>query len=84
MTEVVIVVGVALVVACVAWFLMTSRHPENADRHAGDEPYVDRSGHGTSSPEVMDRPAGPDAENMSTQPPNRSAAPRPEDRRGPS
>jgi hypothetical protein len=50
MTEVVIVVGVALVVACVAWFLMTSRHPENADRHAGDEPYVDRSGHGTSSP----------------------------------
>jgi hypothetical protein len=71
MAWVVVFGGGALVIACVAWFTATRRHPEKASGHAEDRPYVDGEGHGTSSPGVMDRPAGPDAENMSPEPPNR-------------
>jgi hypothetical protein len=67
--------GAALVILCVAWFTVTTRHPENADRHAGDRPYVDDAGRGTSSPGVTDRPAGPDAERMAPEPPKRTPPP---------
>jgi len=72
MAWIVVVGGTVLLVACVAWFLMTSHHPENAASHADDRPYVDGAGRGTSSPDVLERPAGPDAENMSSDPPNAS------------
>jgi hypothetical protein len=64
----VIFVGAAAVIAVVLWFTLTRQHPENADRHAGDRPHVDRAGRGTRSAGILDRPGGPDAENMSAEP----------------
>lgn len=68
MTWLVIVGAALLAVLVIAWFTLTSRHPEDADRHAEDRPYVDERGRGTRSKGVMDRPAGPDAEDMSPDP----------------
>jgi hypothetical protein len=64
----VIFAGGAAVIAAVLWFTFTQRHPEQADRHAEDQPHVDHMGRGARSPGVVDRPAGPDAENMSADP----------------
>ena len=73
MSWLVVFVGCAAVIAAVLWFTFTQRHPENADRHAGDRPHVDSMGRGTRSAGVVDRPAGPDAENMSSDPDPRPA-----------
>ena len=63
-----IVVAVVVVVLAVAWFFLARRHPESASGHATDRPHVDAGGRGTGSSGVMDRPAGPDAENMRSDP----------------
>lgn len=61
MTAAVVIVGVVLVVAVVAWFVLHRQHPENAASHgpASEATTVsdDIYGH-------HDRPAGPDAEPM--------------------
>lgn len=59
-TVIVIIAASLATVACVAWFLLSRQHPENAASHddtattsTSDELY-----------EGVDRPAGPDAESM--------------------
>jgi hypothetical protein len=60
MTEAVIVVGILLTVAVIAWFIVPRQHPDEAASH--DDPAT-RS----TSDQLyrgVDRPAGPDAEVM--------------------
>ena len=79
----VVFLGGAAVVASVLWFTFTEQHPERADRHHDDHRNVDAMGRGTRSPGIVERPAGPDAENMAPDPQGRPAPPgrpRPPDR----
>lgn len=60
-TSIIVVVAAALLtVVCVAWFVFTRKHPENAATH-GDAPPPTESG---GLYDGVDRPAGPDAESM--------------------
>ena len=70
-----IALAVAAVVCVTGWFLFARRHPESASDHAVDRPHVDASGRGTGSSGVIDRPAGPDAENMASDPPGGFTSP---------
>ena len=69
MVWIVIVASVLVVIGVVVWFTITRQHPESASSHAGEPAGVDSVGRGTGSPDVADRPGGPDAENMSADPP---------------
>jgi hypothetical protein len=55
---VVVIVGVAAVIAVIGWFLLGRKDPEDAATHA--EP--DRAGSAQYHGDVDDRPAGPGAE----------------------
>ena len=55
---IVVVVGIAAVVAVVGWFVLRRNEPENAASHR--EP--DRAGSAQFFGDVNDRPAGPGAE----------------------
>lgn len=57
---IVVVAGSLLTAACVAWFVLARKHPENAATHDDASP-------ATTSENLyagVDRPAGPDAEPM--------------------
>lgn len=57
----VVVLACVAVVALVVWFVMSRQHPEQAATHAtGADRFGNRAG------PVARRPAGPDAENMSS------------------
>lgn len=58
MSVVVIVVGIVLVVAVVAWFVASRRHPEDAAGHSAGP----REGSDRFFSDTNDRPAGPGAE----------------------
>lgn len=60
MDNVIVIIGIVVVIAVIAAFLVTRRHPENAADHGSGETQT------TSEQlyETADRPAGPDAEPM--------------------
>lgn len=59
----VVIVGVALTVVVVAYFVF-ARTAERADSHARGRPHVDESGRGQQPGDVRERPAGPGAESQ--------------------
>jgi hypothetical protein len=63
-----LVIGIALTLSAIAYFVFTRKHSENADRHvhhpAEVEAHGDASGRATLPGQVQERPAGPDAESQ--------------------
>lgn len=59
-----LIIGIALTVAVIGYFVFARKHPENADRHQPYEADIDddATGRGTLPGRVHERPAGPDAE----------------------
>lgn len=61
---IVVILGVAVVVAVVAWFVTARKFPEQADSHDTGRTPADDSGRGVQPGDVVERPAGPGAESQ--------------------
>jgi len=68
MTAVVIVAVLLVAAGLVAWFLVARKMPEQAASHADNRNLAHPDA-------VVERPAGPDAESMAPNPPNRLIPP---------
>lgn len=62
------IVGVALTAAMIIVFVAIRKHPENAASHSDTSTRADATGRATLPGEVMERPAGPDAESQAVDP----------------